>query len=254
MARYEKKIENMKYLKLFEKFINENMSNDLRKHLTDKYDVKDEYGSYEIKVDNPEKIKKQLLKDYESGIMKIDIEGDKLMIFKNDAKYDCIMFNAKFDKEKWNDVLAQIDKSDLYEDPEGIEEFGLENQPHITVIFGIHSTENDRTKLIEKIKKYKPIKLKVSDIGMFETDKYDVLKLDIKPTKELLKYRDDLISTTKNTQSYPEYHPHMTLAYVKKGTGKKYLKKLKFNFNEFEFDTIIYSDHKYNKKKIKLEE
>ena len=121
------------------------------------------------------------------------------------------------------------------------------------IIFGIHSTENNRKEIIEKIKKYKPIKLKISDIGMFDTDKYDVLKLDVKPTEELLKYRDDLINNTTNTQTYPDYHPHMTLAYVKKGTAKKYLKKIKFDFDEFEFNTIIYSDDKYNKKKFNLE-
>ena len=48
--------------------------------------------------------------------MKIDIDGKKLIIFKNEAKFDCIMFNAKIDKEKWNDVLDQIKKDDLYED------------------------------------------------------------------------------------------------------------------------------------------
>jgi len=30
-----------------------------------------------------------------------------------------------------------------------------------------------------------------------------------------------------HTTDYPDYHPHMTIAYVKKGMGKKYAEDLK---------------------------
>lgn len=244
----------MKYLKLFENFITESISTDLKKHLNDKYDVKDEYGYYEINVDDPEKTKKQLLKDYESGIMKIDIDGKKLMIFKNDAKFDCIMLYADIDKKKWNEIQEEIKEDDLYEDPEGIEEFGLESEVHLTLIFGINSTENNSEKIIKMMSEFKPIKLKLGEVSMFETDKYDVIKIDVKPSKELLKYRKELIENTKNTQTYPNYTPHLTIAYIKKGEGKKYQKKMKIDElgKEIEFNIIKYSDHNYKKKTIKL--
>ena len=89
---------------------------------------------------------------------------------------------------------------------------------------------------------------------MFETDKYDVIKIDVKPNKELLEYRKDLIENTKNTQTYPEYTPHMTVAYVNKGKGSKYIKKIKIDElgKNLEFNTIKYSDSNYKKKTIKL--
>ena len=150
-------------------------------------------------------------------------------------------------------LFRSIKEDDLYEDPEGIDEYGLEKDPHITIIFGIHSTENKQDEIISKVKEYKPIELESDDkITMFETDKYDVLKIDIKPTKELLKHRKDLIENTKNTQTYPNYHPHMTVGYIKKGKGKEYLKKLKVDKKKILFDTIKYSDHNYKKKTIKL--
>jgi len=237
----------------FSDFLVESASNDLKKYLKDEYeDLKDEYGYYEIESDEPEKTKKMLLNDYESGIMKIDIKNDKLTIFKNDAKFDCVMLYAKIDNKLWKKIQDNIDEKDLYEDPEGIEEFGLEKEPHLTIIYGIHSSENDQNKIIKKLEKYKPINLKMNGVSMFETDKYDVIKIDIKPSDELLKYRKDLIDNTINTQTYPDYHPHMTIAYVKKGKGKKYIKKIKIDKMELEFDTIKYSDHKYKKKTIKL--
>jgi 2'-5' RNA ligase len=105
---------------------------------------------------------------------------------------------------------------------------------------------------MKKLEDYKPIELKTGEVGMFETDKYDVIKIDVKPTKELLAYRKDLIENTKNTQTYDTYTPHMTIAYVKKGKGNKYIKKIKVEEMELEFDTIKYSDSNYKKKTIKL--
>ena len=238
-------------LKKFEQFLIESVASDLKKYLIDEYkDLEDEYGFYKIKVNDPEKVKKQLLKDYESGIMKIDVDGKKLTVFKNDAKFDCVMLYAN--EDMWKKILDEINEDDLYEDPEGKEEYGLEKEPHLTIIFGIHSTENEQDTIIKKLEDYKPITLKTGKIGMFETDKYDVIKIDVKTSKELLKYRKDLIENTKNTQTYPDYTPHITIAYVKKGKGKKYIKKIKVEDIELEFDTIKYSDSNYKKKTIKL--
>lgn len=245
------------HLKKFEQFLIESVAKDLKNYIKDEYkDLKDKYGFYEIKTDEPEKVKKQLLKDFESGIMKIDVDGKKLTIFKNDAKFDCVMLYADIDKKKWNEIQELIKKDDLYEDPEGIEEFGLESEPHLTIIFGIHSTENKQGDIIKKLEKYKPIELEIGEVSMFETDKYDVIKIDVKPSKELLKYRKELIENTKNTQTYPNYTPHLTIAYIKKGEGKKYLKKIKIDElgKELEFGIIKYSDHNYKKKTIKLKD
>jgi len=242
------------HIKNYIDFLNESISKDLKNHLDSEYDVKEEYGFYEIKVDDPEKVKKELLKKFESGIMKIDVDGKKLKIFKNDAKFDCVMLYADIEKKVWSDILEPIDEKDLYEDPEGKEEFGKELDPHCTLIFGINSDEEDQEKIIKKLEKYKSIKLEIGKISMFETDKYDVIKIDVKPNKELLEYRKDLIENTKNTQTYPEYTPHMTVAYVNKGKGSKYIKKIKIDElgKNLEFNTIKYSDSNYKKKTIKL--
>jgi len=231
----------MKYIKLFENY------KELKTFLK-KYDnFEEDYGYYKITTKNAEKEKEKILKKFESEISKIDVDKNHLTIYKNNAKYDCVMLYSNINKNVWQKLLDKIDKKDIY-DPE---EYGLEKEPHLTIIYGIHSTENDKDEIIEKLKEYKSLKLKVKGIGFFENDKYDVVKLDIEPSKELLSYRKDLIAETKNTQTFPGYHPHMTLSYVKKGKGKKYVEK--YN-KEFEFDTIIYSDHNYKKNKIKLQD
>lgn len=257
MNRYNE-LKDKFHLNKFEQFIVESVAKNLKDYIKDEYknDFKDDYGFYEIKSNDPEKVKKQLLKDFESGIMKIDVDGKKLTIFKNDAKFDCVMLYADIDKKKWEEIQQVIEKDDLYEDPEGIEEYGLESESHLTLIYGINSTENNSEKIIKMVSEFKPIKLKLGKVSMFETDKYDVIKIDVSPSKELLKYRKELIENTKNTQSYNIYVPHMTLGYVKKGKGEKYINKIKINElgKELNFDTIKYSDSNNKKKTIKLKD
>ena len=67
----------------------------------------------------------------------------------------------------------------------------------------------------------------------------------------MLKLRKYAIDNIENVQSFDGYHPHLTIAYVKSGKGKKYVQELKDKL-ELEFNEAIYSDSSYKKKYIKL--
>lgn len=244
------------YIKI-EHFL-ESEKNTLNKLLKD-YDIKDTYGYYEIS-DSKEiltKLKKDIEENYKKEYDKLKLEDNKLIIFKKDVKFDCIMLSSDIDKKDWDDFLKIIDEKDLYlgETQKDIDddEYGLESEPHITLLYGIHPKENDKEEILDWLKTLKPIELELSKIGIFENEKFDVVKIEIKPTEQLLKYRKHIEETFKNTQTFDGYNPHMTLAYVKTGKGKKYIQtlkeKLKLNFNE-----VIYSDSSYKKKYIKLKE
>ncbi|MCK9416071.1 2'-5' RNA ligase family protein [Candidatus Dojkabacteria bacterium] len=228
----------------------------LKKLLND-YDLKDTYGYYEIS-DSKEiltKLKKDIEENHKKEYDKLKLEDNKLIIFKKDVKYDCVMLSSDIDKKDWNDFLKIIDEKDLYlgETQKDIDddEYGLESEPHITLLYGIHPKENDKAEILDWLKTLKPIKLELSKIGIFENEKYDVVKIEVEPTEQLLKYRKYIEETFENTQTFDEYNPHMTLGYVKSGKGKKYVqtleKKLKLFFNE-----VIYSDSSYKKEYIKL--
>ena len=173
---------------------------------------------------------------------------------KEDIKYDCIMLYSDINKKEWNKFLNLIDEEDLYlgskEDIEK-DEYGLEKDEHITLLYGIHSDEVDKKEVYNWLKTLEPIELELKNISIFENDNYDVVKIDIKPTKELLKYRKYAIKNFPNTQTYDEYKPHMTIAYCKKGTGKKYIQKLDDD-TLLEFNEAVYSDYTYKKKYFKL--
>ena len=121
------------------------------------------------------------------------------------------------------------------------EQYGLENCPHITLIYPIKD-EKDYFKLREKLKDFGSFEFTIGNIGSFRRPetKYDVLINEIESPKlqELHKY---IKKNCKNNYKFPNYIPHMTLAYVQKRTctelegmslwtGQKYTcKKIQFS-------------------------
>jgi len=163
---------------------------------------------------------------------------------KEDAPlYGCVMMEPKSFKE-WEEVhLAGIDEDDVYIKPYD-ESYGLEEQPHVTILYGIHEDDVHPSVVVDMIEqRFLPAAVSISEISIFEQDDYDVVKYDVPVTDQLLEYRELIETSFANTQTFPEYHPHMTIAYVKPGTGKKYVTKLKEPF-EIRFSKGIYSYHK----------
>lgn len=160
---------------------------------------------------------------------------------KSEPVYGCIMMDSKI--SNWeNDHIGGIDSKDVYIKPND-DSYGLEEIPHITILYGIHEDEIDPEVIMDVVKEdMTPITVTVDNISLFETDKYDVVKYDIPITKELKKFRKMFEDNFPNTQNFKEYKPHMTIAYVKPGTGKKYKKKLEEPF-EVTFDKGVYSFH-----------
>jgi len=155
--------------------------------------------------------------------------------------YGCVIMDAKIDK--WDDDhIGGIDPKDVYIKPYD-ESYGLEDNPHVTIIYGIHEDEIDPEVILGVIEDdMEPVTVTIDEISIFENDEYDVVKYDVPVTEQLQKYRDKFETSFSNTQSFPEYHPHITLAYVKPGKGKEYAKKLEEPF-DVTFDKGVYSFH-----------
>lgn len=148
-------------------------------------------------------------------------------IKKPTRKYDygCVMVGLGLDKDKWGSIQDLIEDKDLYNGEEGKEGgFGRELDPHVTILFGVHEDvpDEDVEKLINGIKK--PV-LELQKISTFENKDFDVLKFDIK--SDDLHKLNTKFKTLPHTSDYPDYHPHATICYLKKGLAEKYLKKMK---------------------------
>lgn len=151
-------------------------------------------------------------------------------------EFGCLMLY--FNIPTWEkNITSKIDKNDIYNEPG----FGIEKDPHVTVLFGFHDEVQveDLKEAATKILK-KPLNVKVIGISLFEskTNSYDVVKFDIE-SKELARL-NKLVRKFPHTSDFPEYHAHMTIAYVNKGAGKKYIKKFEKVLN-LTGDTMVYS-------------
>lgn len=143
---------------------------------------------------------------------------------KDDVAFDkgCVMLKVER-TDAWNKILESIDEEDVYESEEEPNRFGVESDPHVTVLFGTHDSEIDKEEISKTITERDAISLKMVDISMFENEEFDVLKFGVES--------EDLVSFNKElTEKYPysndhDYTPHATIAYLKSGTGKKYIKE-----------------------------
>ena len=84
--------------------------------------------------------------------------------------------------------------------------------------------EKDYSELVKYFKNKPEIKFTIGEISLFENDDkpYDVLKFNI-ISSDLVKYNSYVKENFDCDITFPNYQPHLTIAYVKKGQGKKYL-------------------------------
>lgn len=163
--------------------------------------------------------------------------------------YGCVMLY--FDFPKISEIHKKIEKEDIYTELND-NTFGLEDEPHTTLLYGLHEkvSLNDIKKVLSN---FKFTNCKIKNPSLFENEgkPYDVLKFDVEGKN--LYEANKILKKYPYTSDFPDYHPHMTIAYINKGKGKKYVNKLK-NINEFNLKPkyIVYSQIDGSKDKIKL--
>jgi 2'-5' RNA ligase len=155
---------------------------------------------------------------------------------KQTYDYGCSMIY--FDFPKMDEIHSMIEDEDIY--TEDGNSHGLETEPHATLLYGLHSDEiEDNDVLHASTKLGIPQELKLHNASCFNNDKYDVLKFDV-DDDHLHKINGEL-TKLPHTTDYPDYHPHSTIAYLKKGTGEKYTNKLKDAWFTVNPSKIVYS-------------
>lgn len=144
------------------------------------------------------------------------------MIHNVKFEFGCVMGLIDSDTSK---TLLEISKKLIPDDvlfhEEG-QEYGRENECHITVKFGLtnHYSKEAMGKVMEKIEPFSAV---LEKIDLFSNPKFDVVKYNV--VSEELNKLNKLFSKLPNKDEHPIYHPHLTIAYVKPGEGKRFLKK-----------------------------
>lgn len=130
--------------------------------------------------------------------------------------YGCVM--VYFDFPELKDIQSNIKENDLRED------FGLEDEPHVTLLYGLHEevTLADVKKEIDNIT-FGPLTL--YNVSLFENEDFDVLEFDVKGKG--IRAANKRLQNLPFTSNYIDYNPHCTVAYLKPGKGKQYVEMFK---------------------------
>ena len=151
----------------------------------------------------------------------------------------CIMADVP-QKESMLEFIKKIPNECVYE--EVGENYGKEANPHVTVMYGLSPIEETRVKeLLNKVPKKIVAELgKISKFSNADTP-YDVLKIEVK-SPHLNKIHEMIRKNFENNYKWSEYNPHVTLAYVKKGTCNEYVGNKTFEGMKVMFETFMYSN------------
>ena len=131
--------------------------------------------------------------------------------------FSCLMLDCQQLYPHIAKIHDQIDSEDVYDDEPG---HSLEKESHVTACYGFSETKPQD--VIPKLDLV-PTRFKIKGISLFENEKFDVLKFDIQ-SADLNKLNRQIMDNFDITTSYKTYHAHLTIAYLRPGTGKKYTK------------------------------
>lgn len=132
----------------------------------------------------------------------------------NSVSHGCLM--AMIPKDVSEKILnfgkRVIGEDQLY--TEGTE-FGRELESHVTVKYGFTKDLNE-LEIRQLLKEQKPFMVEIFGLDKFTSNpKFDVAVFKV--SSPVLSKLNEAASKFPNADEYPEYRPHMTLAYVQKG-------------------------------------
>ena len=171
-------------------------------------------NSQTCKCDKPKRVFEGVCMDCVAKAEKVLSGHTDIRIKTASADYSCVMMTGEGLKKLVKPMHEKIDKADLAPD-------GIEKDPHVSLLFGLHTTDHlDVMPFIPR-----GVSVELTGLSLFENDEHDVLKIDVE-SEALHKTNKKICEELDYTSDYDEYIPHVTIAYLKKGLGKKYVKML----------------------------
>lgn len=132
--------------------------------------------------------------------------------------------------------LQNISDDKLGED--GRQELGTQ---HITTLYGLHTAYSDD--ILPLVQCFNPFIVRLGKISLFNLPEQDVVKVEIL-ADQLYIINKFFKNSLNHTETHPNYQPHLTLAYVKKGTcdhlvGNSDLEGLEFMVEGISFSSKL---------------
>ena len=131
----------------------------------------------------------------------------------------------------------QIDDSKIFLDPHD-PLYGREDEIHITVLYGLHT---EKAELVRELVKYEPtFRVRLGPVSIFtNSNKFDVVKIEV-ISDNLHLLNEKLSYNLASTILYNKYQPHITVAYVDKGSCSHLNGCLDFNGAVYSVNTLFF--------------
>lgn len=158
----------------------------------------------------------------------------------------------KLEMPKWHLITDVIKEEDIYKNMNiGTIIDGVQTIPHVTLLYPVNkSVRFEEIKYVldklfadmDLMEMDKVINLSTDRIDFFALNNYDVLTIRVNDNPILTKISEVLKSKIRNYTKLKEFHPHITIAYLKKGTADKYCQPYVNKIDRV--DTITYEVNK----------
>lgn len=134
---------------------------------------------------------------------------------------------------------------------EHLGENGREEAPHVTVKYGLHT--EDAGKVRELLQDQPPITVRFGKTSTFPpskgSDGDEVVKVDV-DSPELHALNKKIADALEHTDSFPDFKPHATVAYVKPGMSKQYVGDATMEGKTMRVDRLTFSSKNGEKVEI----
>ena len=127
---------------------------------------------------------------------------------------------------------------------------GRETEPHITCRWGLHFM-TPSARLRETLRSFGPITATLGKTSLFSNPDADVLKVDVE-SPDLHRLYKLIGRVVPVHTTHPTYKPHLTIAYLKPGKGKKYAGDASFVGQKMTFNAVTFSGKKGTREGIPL--
>ena len=89
-------------------------------------------------------------------------------------------------------IISSIDPEDIFYGDENDDPKGIQENPHLTILYGLHDdvTEDQVKSVFEGFTD--DINIEVNGVGIFENDKFDVVKFNVNPDGSLQELHNKL--------------------------------------------------------------
>jgi 2'-5' RNA ligase len=152
------------------------------------------------------------------------------------------------------EIAGEIQQLAAFIPDEQLAEGGREQEPHITVKYGLTTTDAEAVARV--LADQPPVRVtfgKTSHFADVEDGTADAIKVDVEGPELRALNAKIAEALDASGDTHPDYKPHATIAYVKPGIGKDYDGDTTLEGREVEIDRLVFSSKDGQKYEIPLQ-